>query len=64
MVVTAHQHGRMTLADVSAKPKRRPTKDAERRDKKSKRSGKDTRSWQDPLTFRNAGDVEKGTAGL
>jgi len=54
----------VTLADVSAKPMRRPMKDAERRDKKSKRSGKDTRSWQDPLTFRNAGDVEKGTAGL
>jgi hypothetical protein len=39
-------------------------KDAERRDNKSNRSGKDTRSWQDPLTFRKVGDVEKGTAEL
>jgi hypothetical protein len=62
MVVTAHQHGRVTLADVSLK--RRPMKDAERRNKGSARSAKDTRSRQDPLTFRHAGDVEKGAAGL
>jgi len=41
-----HQHGRMTLA--AAKKAVSQMKDAERRDKMSKRSGKDTGSRQDP----------------
>jgi hypothetical protein len=41
------------------------TKDAERRDKLSVRTGKDTWAQARPVkTFRKAGDVEKGTAGL
>jgi hypothetical protein len=30
----------------------------------SARAGKETRSRQDPETFRNVGDVEMNTAGL
>ena len=46
LVATVHQHGRMTLA-AGKKPVSQ-MKDAERRDKMSKRSGKDTGSRQDP----------------
>jgi hypothetical protein len=45
-VATVHQHGRATLAVPHCGISQR--KDAERRDKVSVRTGKDTRSGQDP----------------
>ena len=42
-----------------------PKKDAERRDKVSTRSGKETQPGQGmEKTFRNVGDVKNSTAGL
>jgi len=39
-------------------------KDAERRDKVSMRTRKETGVGKSPETFQNAGDVKNGTAGL
>ena len=40
------------------------TKDAERRDKVSVRTGKESGDRQTPRAFQDAGDVAKNTAGL
>jgi hypothetical protein len=67
MVATVRQHGCMTLApEVSGRAVQRirQTKDAERRDKMSMRTGEGTRPGKGLSTFQKAGDAKNGTDGL
>jgi len=63
MVATVHQHGAVTLAALNSRPGQK--KDAERRDKVSTRTGKETQAKARLVkTFQDASDVKNDTAGM
>jgi hypothetical protein len=63
MVATVRQHG--TSGSGGFRKEVGQTKDAERRDKVSVRTGKDTKPQARLVkNFRNVGDATNGTAGM